>query len=164
MQTKNIGWIFALGLAICCALRLARFNVSIEDPDKPPFAGKFFTGIPAPAGALLAMLPMYLGFLGLIEDGEAAAPLVLPFVALVAMGVVSRIPTYSGKGSGQQIRRDMAMPIVITAVLSLILLISYPWEMLTFIAVAYVVTIPIAIRSYNRQHQAWLATRVSQED
>ena len=50
---KNLGWIVALGLAICCALRLARFNVALEDPDKPPFANKFFTGIPAPAGAPL---------------------------------------------------------------------------------------------------------------
>ena len=152
---KNLGWIIALGLAICCALRLARFNVAIDDPDKPPFAGKFFVGIPAPAGALLAMAPMYLGFLDIITDGADAAPFILPWAALVAMGVVSRVPTFSGKGSGQQISRDKAMPIVVTAVFALILLITYTWEMLTFLTALYVVMIPVAMRSYKRQRKAW---------
>ena len=160
---KNLGWIIALGLAICCALRLARFNVAIDDPDKPPFAGKFFSGIPAPAGALLAMAPMYLGFLGVITDGERAAPFVLPFVAAVAVGIVSRIPTYSGKGSGQQISRDKALPIVVTTVFSMILLITYPWEMLTFLSIAYVAMIPISMRSYHRQETAWKAQRQTVE-
>ena len=156
---KNLGWVAALALAICCALRLARFNVALDDPDKPPFAGKFFTGIPAPAGALLAMTPMYLGFLGVIEDGAAAAPAVLPFIVLVAGGVVSRIPTFSGKGSGQSIRRDMALPIVIISVLSLILLVTYPWEMLTFLALGYIAMIPVSMRSHARQMKAWLAAK-----
>ncbi|NNE21085.1 MAG: CDP-diacylglycerol--serine O-phosphatidyltransferase [Rhizobiales bacterium] len=160
---KNIGWIVALALAICCALRLARFNVAIDDPDKPPFAGKFFSGIPAPAGALLAMAPMYLGFLGVITDGSSAAPFVLPFVAAVAAGIVSRIPTFSGKGSGQQISRDKALPIVVTTVFAMILLITYPWEMLTFLSVAYVVMIPVSMRSYHRQDVAWKAQRKAAE-
>lgn len=158
-ELKNIGWIVALGLAISCALRLARFNVAIDDPEKPPFAGKFFSGIPAPAGALLAMAPMYLGFLGLITDGASAAPFILPFVALVAMGIVSRLPTYSGKGSGQQISRDKALPIVISTVFAMIILITYPWEMLTFLAIVYVAMIPISMRSYHTQNVAWQAEK-----
>ncbi len=154
---KNLGWIVALALAICCALRLARFNVSIDDPDKPPFAGKFFSGIPAPAGALLAMMPMYLGFLGVITDGRDAGPIILPWTVLVAIGIVSRVPTFSGKGSGQQISRDKALPIVVTAVFGLILLITYTWEMLTFLSALYVVMVPVAMRSYKRQRVAWEA-------
>src|SRR5262249_51166895 len=80
-QLRNLGWIVALGLAICCALRLARFNVAIEDPDKPAWKMNYFVGIPAPAGAGLAMAPMYLGFLGLVPDGKAAAAAVLVWVA-----------------------------------------------------------------------------------
>ena len=160
---KNIGWIIALGLAICCALRLARFNVAIDDPDKPPFAGKFFSGIPAPAGALLALAPMYLGFLGLITDGSKAAPFILPFVAAVAVGIVSRIPTFSGKGSGQQISRDKALPIVVTTVFAMILLITYPWEMLIFLSAAYIAMIPVSMRSYHRQEVAWKARRQATE-
>ena len=152
---KNLGWIVALALAICCALRLARFNVAIDDPDKPPFAGKFFTGIPAPAGALLAMAPMYLGFLDIISDGADAGFFILPWTVIVAIGVVSRVPTFSGKGSGQQISRDKAMPIVVTAVFALILLITYTWEMLTFLTALYVLMIPVAMRSYKRQQLAW---------
>src|SRR6476646_4397936 len=95
-QLRNLGWIVALGLAICCALRLARFNVAIDDPDKPAWKMNFFVGIPAPAGAGLAMAPLYLGFLGLVPDGRAAAALVLIWVALVAAGMVSRLPTLSG--------------------------------------------------------------------
>src|SRR5436190_22003845 len=90
---KSLGWLVALCLAICCALRLARFNVAIDDPDKPAWKMNFFVGIPAPAGAGLAMAPMYLGFLGLVPDGKAAAALVLVWVALVAAGMVSRVPT-----------------------------------------------------------------------
>src|SRR3954469_15237251 len=61
----NVGWIAAMVFAICTALRLARFNVMIDDPNKPAWAGNFFTGVPAPAGAITVLLPMYLNFLGL---------------------------------------------------------------------------------------------------
>src|SRR5215475_7194129 len=59
----NLGWIAAMVFAICAGLRLARFNVQIDDPSKPAWAGNFFTGMPAPAGAITVLLPMYLGFL-----------------------------------------------------------------------------------------------------
>ena len=59
----NLGWIAAIVFAICAGLRLARFNVQIDDPNRPAWAGNFFTGMPAPAGAITVLLPMYLGFL-----------------------------------------------------------------------------------------------------
>src|SRR5436190_23861115 len=61
----NLGWIAAMVFAICAGLRLARFNVQIEDPNRPHWAGNFFTGMPAPAGAITVVLPMYVGLLGL---------------------------------------------------------------------------------------------------
>src|SRR3954452_23891969 len=64
-EDGNVGWIAAMVFAICAALRLARFNVMIDDPNKPDWAGNFFTGIPAPAGAITVLLPIYLNFLGL---------------------------------------------------------------------------------------------------
>src|SRR6201994_5188615 len=60
---KSAGWIAALVFATCCGLRLARFNVMIDDPNKPAWAADFFTGIPAPAGAITRLLPIYLNFL-----------------------------------------------------------------------------------------------------
>ena len=154
-QLRNLGWIVALGLAICCALRLARFNVAIDDPDKPAWKMNFFVGIPAPAGAGLAMAPMYLGFLGLVPDGKAAAALVLVWVALVAAGMVSRVPTFSGKTLGQRVHRDLVPPIIAAAVLTLIMLIAFTWEAVSIIAFTYVAFIPFGIRSYRRQERAF---------
>jgi CDP-diacylglycerol--serine O-phosphatidyltransferase len=152
---RNLGWIVALALAICCALRLARFNVAIDDPDKPAWMAGFFTGIPAPAGAGLAMAPFYLGFLGLITDGPAAAPFILPYTAAIAAGMISRLPTYSAKGSGQRINRDLVLPILAGVVTVAVLLIAFTWEVLAAMAVLYIALLPFGVRSYHRQKKAW---------
>ena len=64
-ELNNGGWIAAMVFAISGGLRLARFNATMDDPNKPPFAANFFTGVPAPAGAITVLLPIYLAFLGL---------------------------------------------------------------------------------------------------
>ncbi len=151
---KNLGWVVALALVVAMALRLARFNVALEDPDKPAWAVKFFTGVPAPAGAALVMLPMYLGFLGIITDTKAAAPYILVFVAFVAFLIISKIPTFSGKGFGQRVDRDLVLPILAGSVLFTVLLISYPWQLLTLTVLGYLVMLPIGWRSYNRHKKA----------
>ena len=144
------GWVIALVLAICCALRLARFNVALDDPDKPAWAGGFFTGAPAPAGAGLALAPMYLGFLGLVDDGHKYAILVGPYVVAVALLMVSRIPTFSGKNMGSWIAREMVLPILGLGAFAIIMLIAFPWETLSAQAITYLVLIPIGMRSYRR--------------
>ena len=75
----NLGWIAAMVFAICAALRLARFNVQIEDPNRPDWAGNFFTGVPAPAGAIVVLLPIYLGFL------QVSVPAVVTLIYTVAI-------------------------------------------------------------------------------
>src|SRR5260221_1041523 len=90
----NVGWIAAMVFAICGALRLARFNVMIDDPNKPLWAGNFFTGMPAPAGALTGLLPIYLDLLGLFR---APATLTLLYTLAIAFLMVSRLPVFSGK-------------------------------------------------------------------
>jgi len=122
----------------------------LDDPDKPVWAPNFFTGAPAPAGAGLAMLPMYLGFLGVIGDGHKLAWLIGPYMALIALLMVSRIPTFSGKTISARIPRDMVLPILILVVLTFFMLITYPWEMLTLLSIAYIAMIPVAIRSWRR--------------
>ncbi len=148
---KTLGWVICLVLAIACALRLARFNVALEDPNKPAWAGQFFTGAPAPAGAGLALLPFYLGFLGLIDDGHGWALAVAPYVVLVALLMVSRVPTFSGKNLGR-IPGDKVLPVLGLAVLAVIMLIAFPWEFLTIVSIAYLALIPMSLRSY-RQHE-----------
>lgn len=151
-QLHTAGWVISLVLAICCALRLARFNVALDDPDKPAWAAGFFTGAPAPAGAGLAMLPMYLGFLGIVDDGRGFAILFGPYVVAVALLMVSRVPTYSGKNLGRWVPRDLVLPILGSGVLAVIILTAYPWEFLSLLAVAYLAMLPFSIRSY-RQHK-----------
>jgi CDP-diacylglycerol--serine O-phosphatidyltransferase len=150
---KSLGWLVALGLAICCALRLARFNVAIDDPDKPAWTMNFFTGAPAPAGAGLAMAPMYLGFLGLIRDGHDYSWFVLPYIAAVALLMVSRVPTFSGKTLGGRISRDLVLPILGIAALFIVSLIAFTWHVLTAMSLLYIAMLPVGIRSYSR-HKA----------
>src|SRR6266700_5781955 len=63
-ELGHAGWIAAMVFAICAGLRLARFNVMIDDPNRPAWAGNFFVGMPAPAGAITVLLPIYMHFLG----------------------------------------------------------------------------------------------------
>lgn len=155
---RTAGWVIALIYAICCALRLARFNVALDDPHKPQWANRFFTGAPAPAGAGLVLLPFYLSFLGLVDDGHGFALLIGPYVVLVALLMVSRIPTFSGKHMGSSIPRDIVLPVLGLGSFAAIMLIAYPWEFLTVIAVAYLALIPVSMRSYRR-HKAADAAR-----
>jgi CDP-diacylglycerol--serine O-phosphatidyltransferase len=151
---KSLGWIVALALALCCALRLARFNVSIEDPDRPAWKINYFTGVNAPAGAMLAMLPMYLGFLGLVPSGPEIAAYVLPYIAFVAFSMVSRVPTFSGKGIGR-VSREAVLPLLAAVSIVAALLVTYPWEMLTLISAGYLALIPVSGIAYVRQKKAW---------
>src|SRR3954469_22614737 len=90
-EIKSVGWIAAMVFAICAALRLARFNVMIDDPNKPAWAGNFFTGIPAPAGAITVLLPIYLNFLGLPLN-LAVVWVAFFFCLFIALLMVSRLP------------------------------------------------------------------------
>lgn len=146
---KTLGWVICLVLAIACALRLARFNVALDDPNKPVWSSRFFTGAPAPAGAGLALLPFYLGFLGLIDDGHGWALIVGPYVVLIALLMVSRIPTFSGKNMGR-IPGDKVLPVLGLAVLAVVMLIAYPWEFLSVVSVIYLALVPVSARSYRR--------------
>ena len=159
---KTLGWVICLVLAIACALRLARFNVALDDPNKPAWAGQFFTGTPAPAGAGLALLPIYLGFLGVIDDGHGWALVIGPYVVAMALLMVSRVPTFSGKNLGR-IPGDKVLPVLGLTVLAVILLIAYPWEFLSIVSIIYLVLIPVSMRSFNR-HEAEDARRTASTD
>jgi CDP-diacylglycerol--serine O-phosphatidyltransferase len=157
---RTAGWVICLVLAICCALRLARFNVALDDPNKPAWASHFFTGAPAPAGAGLALLPLYLSFLGIIDDGHGWAVVIGPYVIFVALLMVSRIPTYSGKNLGP-IRGDMVLPVLGLAVFAVVMLIAYPWEFLSVVSIGYLALIPLSFRSYRRHKAADAARKTS---
>jgi CDP-diacylglycerol--serine O-phosphatidyltransferase len=150
-ELKSAGWIVALVFAICAALRLARFNVMIDDPNKPAWAGNFFTGIPAPAGALCVLLPIYLSFLGVTNN---LVTIWLTFFYTLAIGLlmVSRLPVFSGKRVGKRVPPEMVLPVFVVFVLAFALLISYPWEVLAGGAVVYLACLPFGWLSY-REYQ-----------
>ena len=88
------------------ALRLARFNVMLDDPNRPEWKKNFFIGMPAPAGAVTSLLPLYLHFLG-VPIEAAAAPVVLVYLLGLAFLMVSTIPVYSGKTVGKRVPRAL---------------------------------------------------------
>jgi CDP-diacylglycerol---serine O-phosphatidyltransferase len=143
------GWIAGMVFAICAGLRLARFNVAIDDPNKPAYAANFFTGMPAPAGAITVLLPIYLYLLGV-----PAAPWLVMFSLLytlaIAFMMVSTVPVFSGKRSGTRVRRELAPLILIMVVLFIALLVSYPWIVLTIGTLLYLASLPFGVRSYRR--------------
>ncbi|MGL4322572.1 MAG: CDP-alcohol phosphatidyltransferase family protein [Beijerinckiaceae bacterium] len=145
----NVGWIVGLLFAIACALRLARFNVMLDDPNKPAFTKDFFTGIPAPAGALCAMLPIYVHLIG-ADRFRGQGILELLFVLFVAAMMVSKVPTYAGKTLGQSIPRDKVLIVLLLIVLTAVLLVSYPFEMLTAGVLVYLACLPLGVARYRR--------------
>src|SRR6266478_8615216 len=92
-ELNNGGWIAAMVFAISGGLRLARFNATMDDPNKPAFAANYFTGVPAPAGAITVLLPIYLAFLGMPRPPAVLTAL---YTLLIAFLMVSRLPVFSG--------------------------------------------------------------------
>jgi CDP-diacylglycerol--serine O-phosphatidyltransferase len=150
-ELNNVGWIAALVFAISGGLRLARFNAAIDDPGKPAFAANYFTGIPAPAGAICVLLPTYLSFL----FGNPVFPAVLSalYALVIAFLMVSRLPVFSGKLIGTRVPSEMVLPAFVLAVLFIALLIAYPWHVLTVGTVLYLASLSVGPWAYRRQQQ-----------
>lgn len=151
----SFGWIASLLFAIAMVLRLARFNVALDDKNKPAWQMNYFVGVPAPAGALLVLAPIYLELAGLPHYDELAL-LVMLYVLFVATLVVSSIPTWSGKTIGVRIPRKRVLPLIGAFVAAVTILFSYPWITMTIIVAVYLTSIPFARRSWYRENQQML--------
>jgi CDP-diacylglycerol--serine O-phosphatidyltransferase len=147
-ELKSAGWIAALVFAIAAGLRLARFNVMIDDPNRPAWEANFFVGIPAPAGAITVLLPVYIQFLGVPRLGFVA-PVTFVYTLAIAILMVSRLPVFSGKRVGTRVPTDMVLPLFVGVVLFFALLISYPWEVLTLGTVIYLAFLPVGWLSHR---------------
>src|SRR5213596_2364961 len=147
-ELHNVGWIAAMVFAISGGLRLARFNATMDDPNKPVFAGNFFIGVPAPAGAITVLLPIYLAFLGLPRPPAVLTAL---YTLLIAFLMVSRLPVFSGK-IRMRVPPEMVLPVFVAVVFFIALLISYPWHILSAGSVLFLLSLPIGWKSY-RDHQ-----------
>jgi CDP-diacylglycerol--serine O-phosphatidyltransferase len=147
-ELKAVGWIAAMVFAICAGLRLARFNVMAEDPNRPAWASNFFVGMPAPAGAITVLLPVYVYFLGMPRLAFIT-PVTFLYTLGIAFLMVSRLPVYSGKKFGTRVPPEMVLPVFVFVVLFFALLLSYPWEVLTIGALLYLGSLPFGWLSYR---------------
>jgi len=146
---NNGGWIASMVFAISGGLRLARFNATMDDPNKPAFAANYFTGVPAPAGAILVLLPIYLAFLGMPTP---PATLTALYTLLIAFLMVSRLPVFSGKTVRLRVPPEMVLPVFVAVIFFIALLIGYPWHILSACTVLYLLSLPAGLKSY-RDHQ-----------
>lgn len=144
------GWLFALSHAVCCALRLARFNANIDAAEQPHKSAGFLTGVPAPAGAGLALLPIYI-WLWSGEETLRSVWIVAPWVTLTAFLMISNVATYSW--SSLRLRRTVRLEALAGIAILGGALLTAPWETLTVVAILYVLMIPFSIRSYARVKQ-----------
>ena len=155
---RSMGWIAVLVYAVCAALRLARFNVALERSDLPAWKSSYFVGVPAPAGAIVLLLPIYAQNLGL--HLPSLTPLVLFYTLAIALLMVSRVPTFSGKLIGQRIAREHVPPVFVLAALFIALLLTYPSLTLAVGSVIYLVVISVsAYRYFQEERKAELAAK-----
>ena len=149
----KFGWICALTLAVCCALRLARFNAAIDAEDQPHKSAGFLTGVPAPAGAGLVFMPLYLW---LVTGSEwfRNPMLVAPWVVFVAVLMISNVATYSW--GSIRLRRNVRLEAILFVALAGAALFSEPWITLIAISLGYLAFIPFSIRSYAKVKRARL--------
>jgi CDP-diacylglycerol--serine O-phosphatidyltransferase len=150
---KGFGWLAVLLFACGMGLRLARFNSMLE-VDKPKWQSNYFTGMPAPAGAITVLLPFYIDGLGIVAVRDFPLFIALYTLAMAFL-LVSTIPTYSGKLMGERIRGELLLPLM-TAVAAIVgLLVTYPYGTLTVVTLGYLATIPFSYRRYHNLQREW---------
>ncbi len=143
-EAPRFGWIAALSLAVCCALRLARFNARIDADAQPHKSAGFNTGVPAPVGAGLAFVPIYLWLLT-GEEMFRSWQLVLPWTLFIALLMISSVPTYTW--TSIRIRRGWRLFALAGVALLGAALLSAPWATLLGISTVYLALLPMSIAS-----------------
>ena len=151
-----IGWAAVTMLTLACGVRLARFNATIERK-RHVWEQDYLTGVPAPAGAILALLPIYLD--GLRSTGDPVLPAFAPqplwiswtiiaYTVTVAFLMVSTIPTFAGKLTGDRIAREYPVVLLVLGVVALGQLLVYPYATLAAVSVLYLLLLPLGVRRY----------------
>ncbi|MBY6362699.1 phosphatidylcholine/phosphatidylserine synthase [Rhodococcus corynebacterioides] len=151
LEGSSGGWVIALIYAVSIVLRLARFNTLIDDDSRPAFAGEYFVGVPAPAGALIALTPLAVQQ----QWGTgwwSSYYVVATWVVLSALLIVSRIPTLALKSVSVPPR--MAAILLVAVGVAGAALITFPFVLLIVLIAMYLAHIPFAIRS-----KRWVAAR-----
>lgn len=144
---KGVGWAMVLFFSVCCVLRLARFNTNLADEAIEPWQRKFFTGIPAPAGAMLALMPLVSSFY--LGNGIwNGSPLCIIWLCIVAVLMASRVPTFAAKK--MIITHELVLPIMLIGGFIIVCVIIEPWLMFMVCGLIYCITIPFGAAYYYR--------------
>lgn len=152
-EHRSLGWIAVMLFALASALRLARFNATIDD-DRPRWQSDFFMGVPTPAAAIVVLLPIYLAHLGLdLRESPLLLNLVLAYTMIIGVMMVSILPTYSGKLLGERLSRDWVLPIFILVMLVVACLVTYPYATLSIATILYLAAIPVTWKRYRKLEQ-----------
>lgn len=152
----SIGWVLVCLYAVCCALRLARFNTLLDAGDRPAWAGNFFVGVPAPAGAGLVLLPVIFSFTQGAFD-VARPEISAFFLVLISALMVSRLPTFSFKRI--RVPNHWILPTMLIAALLAAAFVSATWETMAVVTSLYLVSIPFSIRAHRRLMSNLIAER-----
>jgi CDP-diacylglycerol---serine O-phosphatidyltransferase len=147
-EVGSIGWAVVLFYAVCCALRLARFNTNlIEDEDTTQtWRAKFFVGIPSPAGAMLCLMPIVASFYAPAFLGHPFLDAV--WVALVGALMASRVPTFALKKI--KIHHEWVLPIMFIFCICIVIILVEPWIMFTLVGFVYCLTIPFSVIRHRK--------------
>ena len=143
----NLGWFASLAFAVSCALRLARFNAQIDVDDQPHKSAGFLTGIPAPVGAGLAFLPIYLWIAGgweWMRDPWIAGP----WMVVIAFLMISNTATLSWMSIRP--RRNVRLELILFVGMLFAALLVEPWWTLAAICAGYLLLMPYAWMKYAR--------------
>ncbi|TGV77299.1 phosphatidylcholine/phosphatidylserine synthase [Mesorhizobium sp. M00.F.Ca.ET.149.01.1.1] len=144
------GWSVSSASTLKRASRMPQAMVKRSAAIQPAWQSEYFVGVPAPAGAVLVMLPLYLYFLRLgLEPSRPAAFLATGFTVLVAFLLVSRLPVYSGKSV--KVPGDRVLAVILAVVLYILLLMAYPWYTLTASVAGYLLFLPFSVRAYSKR-------------
>ena len=154
-DVRGVGWAVAMLFATCCALRLARFNTELEAPDRPSWTQNFFTGIPAPAAAGLALTPLIASFV-LGDTLTRNWLLNAVFLVFVAAMMVSRVPTFSIKKI--RIEPDWVLPTMLLASVVIVGLVVETWLTLAVIGLLYLRSLPVGVVVARRMREREAAT------
>lgn len=161
LHLSGIGWAAVTLFALACGVRLARFNATIERK-RETWEQDYFTGIPAPAGAIVVMLPLYLDGLRSTGDlplpGFASSPwipwAIIVYTVTIAFMMVSTIPTFAGKHTSDRLIRNYPMVLMVLGAVTLCLLLLYPYSTLATGTVLYLLAIPLGIRRFLQLNNA----------
>jgi len=147
----KLGWLAALIYSVACCLRLARFNVMLDNRNNiPRWKRDYFVGVPSSGGGCILLLPLYLGFLGMPVD-DTAAMIFCVYTIIIAVLMISNLPVWNGKSIRSGVRRDVVIPVQLFVVVYFVLLVSYMWPTLAISTVVYLVFLPLSACAYRRR-------------